>query len=201
NNNLLDSRRIDGKAKSIDLPIDLPADQQGLANRIQIELVDTSPNESICRAGPDAQAQLLPTTTLTPGVQPIEGWGPMVRELANAASVGLVVEGKLNAAESSRASAMLAQFLPAAARMAFGDDKAAVSLTVVTESTLTDALRKVSLLTPDSAAKAGAGKLLILSAQAGSFDPIAIHDLDRTDLSSLIAGMKRSDVAFLVQRH
>jgi len=201
NNNLLDSRRIDGKAKSIDLPIDLPADQQGLANRIQIELVDTSPNESICRAGPDAQAQLLPTTTLTPGVQPSEGWGPMVRELANAASVGLVVEGKLNAAESSRASAMLAQFLPVAARMAFGDDKAAVSLTVVTESTLTDALRKVSLLTPDSAAKAGAGKLLILSAQAGSFDPIAIHDLDRTDLSSLIAGMKRSDVAFLVQRH
>ena len=84
---------------------------------------------------------------------------------------------------------------------AFIDDKAAVSLTVVTESTLTDALRKVSLLTPDSAAKAGAGKLLILSAQAGSFDPIAIHDLDRTDLSSLIAGMKRSDVAFLVQRH
>jgi len=201
NNNLLDSRRIDGKAKSIDLPIDLPADQQGLANRIQIELVDTSPNESICRAGPDAQAQLLPTTTLTPGVQPSEGWGPMVRELANAASVGLVVEGKLNAAESSRASAMLAQFLPAAARMAFSDDKAAVSLTVVTESTLADALRKVSLLTPDSAAKAGAGKLLILSAQAGSFDPIAIHDLDRTDLSSLIAGMKRSDVAFLVQRH
>lgn len=199
NSNLLESRRVDGKDKAIDLPIELPSDQQGLVNRIQIELVDTSPNESICRAGPDAQAQLLPTTTLTPGTQPTTGWSPLVRDLANAATIGLSVEGKLNAAEASRASAMLAQFLPAGAKMAFGDDTAPVSLTVVTEDTLSDALRKVSWLTPDSAGTAGSGKLLVLSSQPGAQDPITLHDLSKTDLGTLIAGMKRSDVAILIQ--
>lgn len=201
NNNLVDSRRIGGQAKSIDLPIDLPAEQQGLANRIQIELVDTSPNESICRAGPDAQAQLLPTTTLTPGTQPGDGWSPIVRELANAATVGLSVEGKLSLAEAARASAMLSQFLPIGARMAFGDANAPVGLTVVTESTLNDALRKVAILAPQGAGPVGAGKLLVLSSEPGALDPIAIHDLDKADLGSLIAAMKRSDVAILVQRH
>ena len=201
NNNLVDSRRIDGKAKSVELPIDLPADQQALANRIQIELVDTSPNESICRAGPDAQAQLLPTTTLTPGAQPSEGWSPLVRELANSGSIGLTVEGKLNAAQGSRASAMLAQFLPIGANMAFGEDTSPVTLTVLTGDTLTDALRKVSLLTPASAASAGAGQLLIMSSTAGANDPISVHDLSKTEMASLLGGMKRGDVAILVQRH
>ena len=58
--NLLETSRLPGNVPDIRLSIDMPTNLQGLNNSLLVELVDTSPNQSICRAAPDAQAQLLP---------------------------------------------------------------------------------------------------------------------------------------------
>lgn len=134
NGNLLKSERFEGTSDLISLSVDLPLDAQGLSNSLLVELIDTTPNDSICRAGPDAQAQLLPTSRLlATGVQAESGWGEMVRALARAETVGLATNQTLSLAQAQRARALLATFLPINADMAFGEaaDDADATLIVV----------------------------------------------------------------------
>ena len=123
NGNLLKTERFDGQEDMISLDVTLPSEIQTLSNAILIELIDTSPNDSICRAGPDAQAQLLPTSRLTPqGVQPAEGWPQMVRALAADQTIGLKVATALSRGEARTAAALLGSFLPVRSSVVFGTE-------------------------------------------------------------------------------
>ena len=200
NNNLLETRRFDGKIGDIALPIALPIERQGLVNSIQIELVDTSPNDSICRAAPDAQAQLLPETKLTAGeAQPVDGWGATVRQLAAAPSIDLTVEGALDAAGASRAAAMLGQFLPVRSTVTFGDDASPIRLTVVDANAIGEAMRLSANLGVAPGSVASKGQLLVMSSTSLTGTDIAVHRLEDADSAALASALKRDDVAILVQ--
>jgi hypothetical protein len=200
NNNLLETRRFDGKIGDIALPIALPIERQGLVNSIQIELVDTSPNDSICRAAPDAQAQLLPETKLTAGeAQPVDGWGATVRQLAAAPSIDLTVEGSLDAAGASRAAAMLGQFLPVRSTVTFGDDASPMRLTVVDANAIGEAMRLSANLGVAPGSVASKGQLLVMSSTSLTGTDIAVHRLEDADSAALASALKRDDVAILVQ--
>jgi len=200
NNNLLETRRFDGKIGDIRLPITLPIERQGLSNSIQIELVDTSPNDSICRAAPDAQAQLLPETKLTAGEsQPADGWGALVRQLAAAPAIDLTVEGSLNTAGASRAAAMLGQFLPVRAPVSFGDDTAPIRLTLVDAATIGQAMRLSANLGVAPGSVATKGQLLVMSATTPNGSDINVYRLEDADSAALASALKRGDVAILVQ--
>lgn len=149
NGNLLKSERFAGTNDTVSLTVDLPTEMQGLSNSLLVELIDTTPNDSICRAGPDAQAQLLPSTHLSAsGGQPAAGWGEMVRALARAQTVGLDADKSLSLAEAQRARALLSSFLPANAVMAFGDEatNADVVLTIVPVAQMMASLNVASRL-------------------------------------------------------
>lgn len=123
NGNLLKTERFDGQNDTISLDVALRDDIQALSNAILIELIDTSPNDSICRAGPDAQAQLLPSSRLTPqGVQPTDGWPQMVRALAAEPTIGLEVATTLSRGEARTAAALLGRFLPVGSTPVFGSE-------------------------------------------------------------------------------
>lgn len=144
NGNLLKTERFDGQGDTISLDVTLPFEIQTLSNAILIELIDTSPNDSICRAGPDAQAQLLPTSRLTPqGVQPTEGWPQMVRALAADQTIGLKVATALSRGEARTAAALLGSFLPVRSSVVFGTDvdTAPASVEMTTAGGLKSALR------------------------------------------------------------
>lgn len=139
NGNLLATGRFDGQSDIIDMSVRLPAGQQALDNAVLIELIDTSPNDSICRVGPDAQAQLLPSSTLVlEGGQPQQGWPDLVRHLAQAQKVGLSVDALLSPGQITVASALLGQFLPLEADIATGAaaDAAPAKLQVLTAANL-----------------------------------------------------------------
>ena len=120
NGNLLVSQRFAGTVDEIALDVDLPTEMQGLSNSMLVELIDTSPNDSICRAGPDAQAQLLPRTELrASGGQPAAGWGELVGALARTSSIGIVTDTPLTLAQAQRSRALLQRFLPKHASVAF----------------------------------------------------------------------------------
>lgn len=159
NGNLLSTQRFDGTADLIEMPVDLPVAVQGLRNAITVELIDTTPNDSICRAGADAQAQLLPATTLlADGEQPEDGWGAMVSALAGADSIGLIVDGRLTASEAGQARAMLAAFLPASADIVYGEAaaKARTQITIVGIDRLRSALSLAEQLMPGTSRSMGA---------------------------------------------
>ena len=118
NGNLLETQRFAGTQSDLSLSVALPLEMQGLANAVTIDLVDTSPNEGVCNRGPDAQAQLLPSTQLqTLGPQPQEGWNALIADLAKG-SIAISTAGELTPAQATKLAGMLAQFLPANAPIA-----------------------------------------------------------------------------------
>ncbi|WP_421950724.1 hypothetical protein [Pelagibacterium sp.] len=144
NGNLLRTERFDGQGDAISLDVTLPSEIQALSNAILVELIDTSPNDSICRVGPDAQAQLLPTSRLTPqGVQPSAGWPQMMRALAAEPTIGLTVATALSPAEARTTAALLGSFLPVQSGVVFGAeaDTAATRVEVTTAGGFRSALR------------------------------------------------------------
>lgn len=144
NGNLLRTERFDGQGDAISLDVTLPSEIQALSNAILVELIDTSPNDSICRVGPDAQAQLLPTSRLTPqGVQPSAGWPQMMRVLAAEPTIGLTVATALSPAEARTTAALLGSFLPVQSGVVFGAeaDTAATRVEVTTAGGFRSALR------------------------------------------------------------
>lgn len=193
NGNLLTTRRFDGSLEDIRLPVLLPVEMQGLSNTLTVELVDTTPNDSICRVGPDAQAQLLPGTSLSHyGPQPSTGWGQMVRELAESV-VGPAQQGTINAAEASRVAAMLAQFLPADATVAAATEDVDIQLLVLSEPGL-----RQWLSTHDPALHPDVG-WLVTTIGGTQVNPLGLIDLGNPNMDAILAHMKSSDMVILVR--
>ncbi len=195
NGNLLHSERLPGEEPDIRLSIDLPTPLQRLSNSLLVELVDTSPNQSICRAAPDAQAQLLAESQLSAsGTQPADGWGALVRELAQAEFVVPGNHGLLSVNQATRVAAALAQFLPADAKVAFTADGPAMTLTVASRDQVEQVLeaRKQS---------AGPEQRLwaVTAANMRTTDSLGLTDLTTQDPTALLSQMRPTSLAILVQ--
>lgn len=193
NGNLLQTSRLPGSEPDIRLAVDLPVDLQGLSNSLQVELIDTSPNQSICRAAPDAQAQLLPETSLTAsGPQPDAGWGAMVRKLAQAAAVAPGNHGVIDADQATRVAAMLMQFLPAAANVAFAPDVPPMTIAVLDKTEMTSFLHSYD--------KESAAETLLISATRGTpVNPLGLYNLLNLDAEAVLEAMHPTSVAIIVQ--
>ena len=89
NGMLVNSTNHPGTGNDLLLSVPLPADYQRLTNQLVVTLVDNTPNQGICRAGPEQAAQLLPSTTLTSGNSPQGDAQILVHQLAVADRVGL----------------------------------------------------------------------------------------------------------------
>ena len=142
NGALIHSSSAGGREERIERAVRLPAWQQGLSNTIEVTLVDPSPNQGICRAGPDAAAQLLPTSELHwVGGDPVNAREALVRHLAETETVALAVPRPLNVVTAAAASRLLGQVLP----MTTGIDNegAGPRITVLSTADL-DALRAPS---------------------------------------------------------
>ena len=195
NGNLLSTQRFDGTNPDIKLAVDLPHTMQRLSNALLVELIDTSPNESICRAAPDAQAQLLPESRLiATGEQPTEGWGALVRELADAPFVVPGNHGRLSVNQATRVAAALEQFLPAEANVAFTADGPAMTLTVVTRDQLEEVLQaRQQSSAPEQRLWA------VTAANMATTDTLGLTDLTTQDPAALLAQMRPTSMAILVQ--
>lgn len=201
NGNLLKTGRFGASTELITMPVELPIDKQGLRNEITVELIDTSPNDSICRTGPDAQAQLLPETILSAdGVQPATGWGAMVRTLAQMDAVGLGVEAGLSAADALDARAMLASFIPARADIVFGDDasRARVKVTVLRAAQLQTSLRLARTLEIQTR-KNGGGALVFTGGEQGN--ETMLLPLDDPRIENEINALSPATTVLMVSRN
>lgn len=198
NGNLLHTQRFDGASETLSMDVPLPTAIQGLRNDITIELIDTSPNDSICRTGPDAQAQLLPATALSAdGRQPANGWGAMVRALAGVERIGLIVENELSQAEALQARAMLSTFLPVGVPVDFGTaaTNAPVQMTILDGAQLQASIRLASRLAIDTAQ--GNGGALITPAQDAGSD-LRLTPVGDPASHSVAAALSPSSAAILI---
>ncbi|WP_029042610.1 cellulose biosynthesis cyclic di-GMP-binding regulatory protein BcsB [Cucumibacter marinus] len=173
NDNLIDTQRFSGKSEWIDVSIALPADLQRLNNELVIELVDTSPNESICRAGPQAQAQLLPGSTLAGPQLPADGWSALIRDLGNADAIGLVLDAALTPARAVQVSAMLAQVVPQDAPVVFSDAAEAAPVRL-----------KVSTGAP----QAPQGRYIVSNGTTQAADRLSLVEADDPMLADVLPG-------------
>lgn len=198
NGNLLETTRLPGNVPDIRLPVELPVALQGLDNSLVVELIDPSPSQSICRAGLDAQAQLLPETRLTAaGTQPMEGWGALVRQLAG---TPVVVPGNrdlLSVNQATRVAAMLAQFLPVEANVGFDPEGPHMTVTVANKAQLAAILE-----TRQAGGAASQDRIWIITASGGTqATSLGLNDLQNLDPAALLGQMHSTSVAVLVQNH
>lgn len=133
NGALIHSSSHDGRAGRIDLPVALPAVRQGLINQIEVTLVDPTPNQGICRAGPDAAAQMLDETVLSlsapdAGADAAE---TLVQRLARGDGIRLAVPGDLPLAAARGGSALLGLVLPLTTPVAGADAAAGPRIDVI----------------------------------------------------------------------
>ena len=100
NGSLIHSSNQPGTADQIRLNIPLPLDLQGLTNHLTVTLVDNTPNQGICRAGPEAAAQLLPESRLNVAAFPATDKQVLVAALAGMTrlNVGMPEDAGLDAA-------------------------------------------------------------------------------------------------------
>ncbi|MDP2732978.1 MAG: hypothetical protein Q8O63_07715 [Hoeflea sp.] len=195
NGNLVGSSRFPGSIADINMDIALPTQLQGLSNTLVIELIDTSPNQSICRAGPDAQAQLLPESALTAdGPQPTDGWGALVRQLAEAAIVSPGNHSLFDVNQATRAAAMVGHFLPTDANTLFAPEAAEMTITLVDKASLIALLED-----PGTLAELGQA-LLITDTGTSALNPLGLHRLGTDGDTALFRRMPPTAIAFLVQR-
>lgn len=123
NGTLIHSSSHDGRSERIDLPVALPAARQGLINEIEVTLVDPTPNQGICRAGPDAAAQMLDETVLSlasPGNETGVAEA-LVQRLARGVAVALALPGDLSLAAARDGAALLGLVLPLTTQVASAD--------------------------------------------------------------------------------
>ncbi|MFC7705615.1 hypothetical protein ACFQXB_15610 [Plastorhodobacter daqingensis] len=194
NGNLLETARLPGSNPDIRMSVVLPTDKQGLSNTLLVELVDTSPNTSICRVGPDALAQLLPESHFTAaGSQPRDGWGALVRQLAEV-TVSPGNHGPVDVVQATRAAAMLGKFLPTNAQTLVAPQDAEITITLV------DKARLAAVLS-ERAARPQPGQMLLITDTGGSLvNPLELTPLEADAAQGLLARMHATDIAFLVAR-
>jgi hypothetical protein len=137
NDQLIYSAQHDGRSDSISQDIVLPADATGLTNRIVVVLTDPSPNQGICRAGPEAAAQMLDTTTFRyTSSRPANARESVVGLLAAAESVSFNAEPTLGEAGAAQASGLLDLVLPLTTPIRFGTKEAPVSIDAVDQQAI-----------------------------------------------------------------
>ncbi|WP_249689646.1 hypothetical protein [Stappia sp. WLB 29] len=132
NDQLVHSATYDGRSERISIEVQLPSRMSGLNNRIVVALTDPSPNQGICRAGPEAAAQMLETTTLG---HVASGSAPareiVTSRLATTESVSISAATNLNHSQAMRATGLLALVLPLTTAIAFDTVEAPVTIDAV----------------------------------------------------------------------
>ncbi|WP_127754613.1 cellulose biosynthesis cyclic di-GMP-binding regulatory protein BcsB [Devosia sp. 1566] len=166
NGNLVHAANHPGTDGAITLDVPLPAQFQFLSNQLAIVLVDNSPNQGICRAGPEAAAQLLPESYLDP-VQTPEG-AKQVLVSALAGSGGVFVAGPASADQGAtlQTQRLLDLILPLDVPASFLEEKP-VSIQMLDEPAL-QALR-------DNDASQG---FLVVAHEGQDPDGVAVWPLD-----------------------
>lgn len=112
NGRLVHTATYPGASERLDAAIALPPEAQGFANQIVVTLVDNSPNDGICRAGPEAAAQLLPETGLDPASTPANDKQRLVTHLAAAEHIAVTAPPGASLGATSRAAGLLDLTLP-----------------------------------------------------------------------------------------
>lgn len=194
NGNMLKTARFDGQSELISMLVDLPDEKQNLSNDILIELIDTSPNQSICKAGPDAQAQLLPTTTLVRGqTQILDSWHEVVQSLAESDTVYLRSEIALSEAQANTARTILSSIVPRQASLVFNEDvPAQSSIDIFSGAHLRATMRLAGQISGDVVKD-----LFLVNI---GISGIEIAPLVSPEASSKIDQLRDDDVALIIRR-
>ncbi|MFD1745519.1 hypothetical protein ACFSE1_08620 [Rhizobium helianthi] len=180
NGNLIYAQNYPGNGgeMEVNVPVD-PALQQAV-NNLTVTLVDNTPNQSICRAGPEAVAQLLPSTVFTPAADPVDDLQSIVRELAAQDAVQVQQAGNLDAATLAEAEGLLELIMPLSLKPQFGGEAARMTVTVGNGQTLPQLIgeqvqagRQVALVTKGAASSSGSLQVRRLA------DPAAMPPLDQ----------------------
>ena len=189
NGNLLQSRRIDGSSESIALVVDLPAARMLPQNSLMVELVDTTVKEGGCRQAPDAQAQLLPESALTDKAPPDAAWARLIEQLAGLPALNMASSLPLDAAQGSKASALLSMLLPGQAKVRF-DNSAAATLTLVDRAGFAAALANLPAGQSLVAVLPGTGAVPfdVVAVPSPALGP-ALALLEADDVFVIIAGL------------
>jgi len=129
NGNLIETYRVAGSTDTLSFDVALPPERMLPANTLMVELVDTTPNQGICTRAPDAQAQLLPESSLQDHSPATMEWARLIETLAASPEIGLDADS-LDLAQARRASELLELVLPRRADMRF-DSEAPINLRAV----------------------------------------------------------------------
>ncbi len=137
NDQLIYSAEHDGRSDRISHRIPLPSDKTWLNNRLVVTLTDPSPNQGICRAGPEAAAQMLDTTTLTyADARPANARELVVSALAAAPTVTLDAPETLTQASAVHASGLLSMVLPLTTQAEFGETESTTTVTILDQQSI-----------------------------------------------------------------
>lgn len=118
NGNLIETYRVAGTSDMLSFDVPLPSDRLLPNNTLVTELVDTTPNVGLCSRAPDAQAQLLPESSLIDTAPASVEWAALIETLAASPEITLAADG-LSIAQASRASDLLGLVLPRTAKVTF----------------------------------------------------------------------------------
>ncbi|MDF1856749.1 hypothetical protein [Pseudooceanicola sp.] len=168
NGTLIHSSSHDGRAGRIDLPVALPAARQALINEIEVTLVDPTPNQGICRAGPDAAAQMLDETVLSLASPGDEAGAAeaLVQRLARGDGVGLALPGDLTLAAARNGAALLGLVLPLTTQVTWADTTAGPRIAVISDEA------------PDDSALYGAAHRYLVQGGGRELQPVTVERLD-----------------------
>jgi len=130
NGRLLHHDIFDGTQTSYAALVLLPTDMQGHSNTIEVFVNTTQISYGRCDLGPLLMAEMLPSTRLLAGDASYSDSLTQIRQVLSDVDVlGLGISGELGAADADAASSLLAELLPAAARLK--PDAALASLIVM----------------------------------------------------------------------
>ncbi|MGB3338804.1 MAG: hypothetical protein WBA73_16635 [Devosia sp.] len=188
NGNLIEARRLDGSTDAVALTFALPAERLLPRNALVLELVDTTPFESICGRA-DAQAQLLPESMMSDSAPASLAWASLIENLAAVPEVSFHARESLSPAQASRAGDLLATLLPRSMRLSPQADSPVV-LSVTDRANLG---RRLADIAPDTGIKAilparGGGALTVAPVPSAEFGA-ALEWLGPNDVIILATGL------------
>ena len=186
NGSLIHSGNHPGTGDTISLDIPLPPALQGLVNEIVVTLVDNTPNQGICRAGPEAAAQLLPASRLDAAPSAANDKQALVGALAGATSVAIPPESGAGLPAAEFLTGMLDLILPLDTETKFAAAEGSTTIEVVDGERLgsfvssggTEGTQNAFLVFPSSGARPD-GIAVVRLAGTGSFPST---DIGRTGL-------------------
>jgi hypothetical protein len=183
NGNLVEAYRVAGTSTRLDYQIALPAERMLPSNVLSVELVDTTPSVGICGRPPEAQAQLLPESSLLEAGAATTAWASLIETLAAAPTISFQAAG-LDLAQASAAGTLLGMILPQAATMQFTGE-APVRITAIARDRVLPALMgnpDLQVILPVSTN--GGPSIVVLP--AGPDLDAALERLDSDDVTLLV---------------